>query len=719
MSRRAVHRWALLTCVAGAALLLGAGTATAPAPAPESGEIGQHVGRILSREHYRRMPLNDAVSLQFLKLYLELLDYNRMLFLQSDVDEFEQKYATMLDDETMRGNVQPGFDVFARYVRRVEERMAMVQELLKEDFTFTEDERITLDRHEAPWATTEDEVRRLWRQRVKHDVLQEKLNGKKLAEAKSVVARRYARFLRSVHEEDADSVLQLYLTALAHAYDPHSDYLPQTELNSFAINMKLSLVGIGAVLSSEDGYAKVIAIVPGGPADIDKRLKVNDRITGVGQGDGPLVDVVDMKLGKAVEMIRGEKNTVVRLQVIPADATDPSVRTEIRLKRDEIKLTESEAKAKLYERTDASGKPLKLGYIELPSFYADVQQSADSKSTTRDVSRLIERLQAQKMDGLVLDLRRNGGGILGEAIALSGLFIKRGPVVQVKDSRGNVSVLSDDDSRLMYDGPLVVLVSHISASASEILAAALQDYGRAVIVGEQSTFGKGTVQKVEELSRLLSRGRGSAPAGGALKITTQKFYRISGGSTQYRGVLPDVRLPSELDYAEHNEASLKNALAYDEVSPAGYRPVNSVTPFLAGLRRRSQDRIAQDPEFEYVRDDMARLKARLEDKSMSLNEARREQQQKADKERVAARKQERAARKTPPPVVTEITLGSLNGSPTNSPALTQKVIEEARSNQKEDGDPETKSDSRVDPELNEGLNILCDLIELSLKAGAK
>ena len=680
----------------------------APTPSTNSGQVGVLVGKILSREHYRQLPLNDAVSAQFLKLYLESLDYNRMVFLQSDVDEF-QKYATILDDETLRGNVQPGFDIFARYLQRVEQRMALIQELLKEDFTFEEEENIVLDRHEAIWPASDEELRKLWRQRVGYEVLLEKLNGKKLAEAKAIVGRRYTRFLHSVHEEDADSVMQRYLTSLARAYDPHSDYMSQSELEQFAISMKLSLVGIGAVLSWEDGYAKVIAIVPGGPADLDKRLKVNDRITGVGQGDGPLVDVVDMKLNKAVEMIRGEKNTPVRIQVIPAGATDPSTRAEIKLKRDEIKLTESEAKAKLIEHKDANGNTQRIGYIDLPSFYGDQQTG---KSTTRDVAGLIGRLKSQKIDGLILDLRRNGGGILGEAIGLTGLFIKRGPVVQIKDSHGAISVLPDDDASVMYDGPMVVLVSHVSASASEILAAALQDYGRAVIVGEQSTFGKGTVQRVEELERFLPP---NTPKGGALKITTQKFYRISGGSTQYKGVLSDVQLPSELDYAKYNEASLKNALSYDDVPQAAYVPVNAVASSLPALRKRSQERIAKDPEYDYIRDDMARMKARLDEKSVSLNEVKRRQQQKADKDRYAQRKRERAERKVPPLQVTEITLQSISQGSTNAPALTRKVLDDARAILDENSDDETRKDPLVDPEFDEGLNVMSDLIELSHK----
>ncbi len=687
-----------------------------PIPTEDSGKIGFVVGQLLSREHYRRQPLNNTISQQFLKLYLDDLDYNHLMLLESDIQEFQKKYALILDDEILRGNVQPGFEIFDRYIQRVEERIVMIQKLLKEDFSFNHDESIVLDRRDAPWPKNAEEACSVWRQRIKYELLQEILNKKKLSEASDIVLKRYTRLLRTLHEEDSESVVQFYLSALAHAYDPHSDYLSSSELNNFTISMKLSLVGIGALLSSDDGYAKVIAIVPGSPADLDKRLKVNARITAVGQGDGPLVDVVDMKLSKAVEMIRGEKNTFVRLQVIPPDTSDSSTRVEIKLKRNEIKLTETEAKAKLIKLKDEYGKLHCLGYIELPAFYSDGNDGSNSKSTTRDISRLIKKLKSQKCEGLLLDLRRNGGGLLGEAISLTGLFIKKGPIVQIKDSWGRIHVLNDENSDMLYTEPLVVLVNRLSASASEILAAALQDYGRAVIVGEGSTFGKGTVQKVEELRHYIFVKNDHSLLEGALKVTTQKFYRVSGGSTQYRGVISDIQLPSVLDYLKINEAAFKNALPYDEVPRADYVPGNALASFLSVLRQRSKNRIMHDPEFNYIQEDIVRLKERLNGKSVSLNESKRIREKEIEAGRIKKRNTERASRKVSAPEIMEITLELLDAPSSHAPALTQKVIKAAKANFEENDDDLMSKDSSVDPEFNEGLNILSDLIELSPKS---
>jgi carboxyl-terminal processing protease len=680
----------------------------APVPHPDSGEVAFLVGKILANEHYRQQPLDDSVSREFLKLFLNDVDYNHIMFLQSDIDEF-QKLATKLDDEIQGRNVKPAYDIFARYAQRVEQRVAWAKEFLKEKHTFDGNDEFLLDRRDAPWPATEEESRQLWRQRVRFDILQERLNKKKAEEISDIVGKRYDRLLKTVQEEDANFVLELYLSALAHAYDPHSEYFPPTELDNFAITMKLSLVGIGALLTSEEGYPKVTSIVAGGPADLDKRLKINDRIAAVAQGDGTFVDVLDMKLNKAVELIRGEKGSEVRLLVIPADATDPSVRKEIRLKRGEIKLTEAEAKGKLIQKEDAQHKTQRLGYIELPSFYADMSSGPDSKSTTRDVARIIEKLKSEKIDGLILDLRRNGGGSLPEAINLTGLFIKSGPILQVKNARGHVKVLNDEDPGIVYDGPLIVLVSHISASASEILAAALQDYGRAVIVGDQGTFGKGTVQKVEELNRYLGEDRKA----GALKLTTQKFYRVRGGSTQYKGVIPDVQWPSDLDYLKINEATLKNPLPYDEVSAATFTPFNRVATLVPDLKKRSQERIQKDPEFVYIREDIERLKTQLEDKTASLNEAKRLEEKKTNLDRISKRKKEREGKTANNWKVTEITLDSLDANGTKTPSLTRKDLENARART---GELIEDADSDLKAQENEAFYILSDLVDLTRAA---
>lgn len=714
MTRRlqAILAFALAALVARA---VAVSSEAPPRPTIDDSRIAGAVGKILAQEHFRRHALDDEISKNWLTLYLDALDYTHLMFLESDIQEF-QKFATTLDDEVLRGNLLPGFEIYARYLRRVEQRVALVHDLLEEKLSFETNERYVKDRTEAPWPKDEEEARRIWRQRVKFEVLQEMLAKRKLADAIQIVGKRYDRLLRTVHEEDAESVLQIYLTSLAHAFDPHSDYMAPSEMETFAINMKLSLKGIGAVLGAEDGYAKILALVPGGPADLDKRLQVNDRIAGVAQGDGPMEDVVDMKLAKVVEKIRGEKGTDVRLLVIPAKSPDLSAHVEIRLRRDEIKLTEAEAKARLLERNDADGRVRRLGYLDIPTFYLDFEGTGKgSKSVTQDVRTLLERLRQKGAEGLVIDLRKNGGGALAEAVDLAGLFLKRGPVVQVGDASGRVRVLEDEDPAVVFEAPLVVLVSHISASAAEILAAVLQDYGRAVVVGGTSTFGKGTVQKIENLSRYYSRG-------GALKLTVQKFYRVSGGSTQYRGVIPDLQWPTPMDYLKIGEAALKYPLPYNEIAPAYYRPENRVALYLPELKRRFQARLAKDPEFAYVREDIERLKVQLADKTVSLNLAARQKERSENQARIEKREKERKGRTPSEWRTTEITLEDAPAEGAKA-ALTKKVLDQAAATLREEeapdlGDEEARAlgketASRADPEYDEGVRVLVDLVELS------
>jgi carboxyl-terminal processing protease len=557
---------------------------------------------------------------------------------------------------------------------------------------------------------------------VKYELLEERLSKEKPEEAISIITRRYDRLLRSMHESDSDSVLEIYLNALTQAYDPHTSYMSPPSMDNFNINMRLSLTGIGAVLRSEDGYAKIVGVVPGGPADLDKRLKVNDRIVSVAQGDGPMVDVVDMRLNKVVELIRGPKASTVRLKVIPADAPDSSSRVEIKIVRDEIKLTEKEAKAKIVEKKDADGKLLRLGYIDLPSFYADMKRDKNSKSSSRDVARLLEKLNAERIDGLVVDLRRNDGGSLPEAIALTGLFIRDGPVVQVKEggpaaNNPRIRVLRDEDSDVVYDGPMIVLVSHMSASAAEIFAAALQDYGRAVIVGDQNTFGKGTVQSVIDLDTLMMFKQSKQPTG-SLKLTTQKFYRISGGSTQAHGVTPDIHLLSRLDAQPIGESTMPSSLPYDEVPRSDYKKLAMTALYVPELKSRSAQRVSQDPEFKYVQEDVDRIKKQLEEKIVSLNEARREAEKKANTERLEARKKERQAHKAEPPKTIELTLETLDGKTNTVAALSSKVMEEVAHNSG-DGERKEPVEPAVDPYYEEGFRILIDYIDLMSVKTAK
>jgi carboxyl-terminal processing protease len=480
------------------------------------------------------------------------------------------------------------------------------------------------------------------------------------------------------------------------------------------------------MLRSEDGYAKIESLVVGGPAQVDGRLKIGDRITAVGQGQGDYVDVREMRLDKVVEMIRGKKGTHVRLLVIPSDAADPSKRKAVELVRDEIKLKDQEARADIISKKDGDGNPVKLGWLTLPSFYADMDRH--QKSTTRDVLALLKRLKKENIAGLVVDLRRNGGGSLEEAIALTGLFLKSGPIVQTKGSNNNIVVSSDPDPGITYTGPMVVLTSRQSASASEIFAAALQDYGRAVIVGDQNTFGKGTVQTILEIGRFTSLLGSRSPDDGALKLTIQKFYRVAGGSTQLHGVASDIVLPSLTDLPEFGEGALKNSLPYDEVPPARYSKWSDThSLFLDQLKHRSAERVQGTAEFHYVMEDVERLQQKLKDNRISLNEDVRRKEIQDDKLRKETRAKERLARHEEEPRIYRVTLDTVDKpnlqlimypgklAEAKAKGVPTKVAPEAAPDDQSEvvpPDDDTKEPT-IDPERDESLNILADLVDLS------
>ncbi|MDD5656473.1 MAG: carboxy terminal-processing peptidase, partial [Elusimicrobia bacterium] len=681
--------------------------------------VSQLVARIFEQTHYSHRPIDAALSRQWLRLYLDYFDYNHMVLSKSDVDEFTERYGDKLGDEIKDGNIAPAYEIFDRFLQRLESRKSLAEKIAASSPTFTADESIVVDRHELPWPAGEKEAAELWRLRVKYDILQERLSGTKPEEQVKTVLTRYDRLMRSYKEFDSSDVLQAYLSALARSYDPHSDYMAAAQAENFSISMRLSLVGIGAVLRSEDGYAKIVSLVPGGPAATDGRLKANDRIEAVGQGDGPLTDVVGMKLDRLVQLIRGEKGSTVRLRVVPAESTDVSSRTIISLVRDEIKLTDQEARAKIYTTPAswAAGRPARIGVINLPSFYADLKGASDAKSTTRDVQKLLGGLQRDGIDGLVLDLRQNGGGSLAEAISLTRVFINDGPVVQVKDTRGLVKVLRTPslEKDTTYQGPMAVLTSHASASASEILAAALQDYGRAVVIGNKSTYGKGTVQSVVELDQYMpSVMRAFKP--GSLKLTIQKFYRVTGGSTQDRGVIPDIRLPSMMDLMDITESALKNALPYDEITPAPFRRLDAVKPVLKRLTEDCAERVAASPEFDYIREDMERYKKQQADKTISLDENARRAEKKAEDDRLAARKAARLARKKPKLAEIDITLAAIDGVAPPAPPATSTATKAAAG--PADEDEEVKDPSAPDVALEESLRVVSDWIRLTTRQRA-
>src|SRR6266436_3059578 len=634
-------RFPLLTAITTVALI----SATPPALQAKSDaeQISVSVGRLLEEGHYTHQQLNAEMSQKFLRNYLELLDFSHLFFTQKDVDALTGKYGTALADDVLLGNLKPAYEIYDLYQKRVDERVGKIKELLKQPMDFKTDATVELRREKAPWPKDEAEADQLWNGRIASELLQEKLSEHPIEPGPQLVGRRYDRIARNVHEEDREEQVKLYLDALAQTYDPHSEYLSKADFKNFNIQMGLSLVGIGAMLRTEDGYAKIESLVTGGPAQVDGRLKVGDRITAVGQGQGEFVDVRDMRLDKVVEMIRGKKGTKVRLLAIPANASDPSQRKSVDLVRDEIKLKDQEARADIIIKKDENGNPVKLGWLTLPSFYADMDRH--SKSTTRDVLALLKRLKKENIGGLVIDLRRNGGGSLEEAISLTGLFLKSGPIVQTKGSNGSIRISSDPDPGIAYGGPLIVLTSRQGASASEIFAAALQDYGRAVIVGDKNTFGKGTVQTILPIGRFASLLGSRSDEDGALKLTIQKFYRVAGGSTQLHGVASDIVLPSLSDLPEFGEGALKNCLPYDEVPKARFTKWSDGRGlFIDELKRRSEARVQSNPEFKYVMEDMGRLRKRLDENRISLNEDTRKTELNEDKIRKETRAKERLAR---------------------------------------------------------------------------
>ncbi|PYJ28462.1 MAG: tail-specific protease [Verrucomicrobia bacterium] len=724
-------RLSLRRSLALCAILFTATIAAPPAMASSKETIAMSVGRLLEEGHYTRQKLNEEISNKFLQSYLEMLDFSHLFFTQKDVDELSDKYSSSMAGDVLLGNLKPAYDIYALYTKRVDDRAAKIKELLKQPIDFKSNTTVEMSRQKSSWPKDEAEADQLWRGRIANELLQEHLSEHPIEPAPQLVTRRYDRLGRTVHEQDKDEQMKLYLDALAQAYDPHSEYLSKADMKNFSINMGLSLVGIGAMLRSEDGYAKIESLVPGGPAQVDGRLKVGDKITAVAQGPAEFVDVREMRLDKVVEMIRGKKGTRVRLLAIPSDATDPSRRKNVELVRDEIKLKDQEARADIIIRKDENGEPIKLGWLTLPSFYADMDKH--QKSTTRDVLALLKRLKKENIAGLVVDLRRNGGGSLEEALSLTGLFLKSGPIVQTKDYNGYVRISSDPDNGIAYNGPLVVLTSRQSASASEIFAAALQDYGRAVIVGDKNTFGKGTVQTILPISRFASLLGSHSDEDGALKLTIQKFYRVAGGSTQLHGVASDIILPSLSDLPEFGESALKNALPYDEVTKAKYTKWSDThSLFIDQLRRRAEDRVKNDPEFHYVMEDMDRLRHKIDENRISLNEDVRKKEIADDKLRKETRSKERLARNQEEPRIYRVTLDTVDKPNLQLVMYPGKLAEAKKNGVAPKVDPEAAPDAdsdltgsgagsdgdnnkepAIDPERDEALNILADLVDFS------
>jgi carboxyl-terminal processing protease len=598
----------------------------------------QTLTKLLDELHYNHDAVRNSDYAQVIPDYMGELDGQRLFFLATDRAKFMEKDAKNVYYNTaFLGNIDVAYDMFYVYQTRVEDRISWIFEQLKKDFDFTAPDSYAADRSKAEWPTNAAAADELWGRRLKFELLQEILNKKSVDEAKTQVRKRYERMLKNLGEIEGIDLAEIYLSTIAKLYDPHSTYFSATTFEDFGIQMRLKLVGIGALLGLEDDICVVKEIVPGGPADLGRQLKPNDKIISVAEKGGEPVEIIGMKLRKIVDKIRGKKGTEVHIVVQPASSADSSARKEIVIVRDEVKLNSARARGAVFDVPGADGKPQPLGVITLPAFYNEGDEGdtdsnkSEKSSASKDVARLIETLKKENIQGLVLDLRHNGGGYLSEAIDLAGLFIQKGPVVQVKNFTGEIHVDSDNNAKIAYTGPLAVLVDRFSASASEIVTGALQNYGRAIVIGDSSTHGKGSVQQVIEMKQLTTQLARSPAKTGAAKFTIQKYYLPSGASTQLKGVVPDIVLPSINDYLKIGEADLPRALVWDQIPTSFFDGEPLDAKVLAPLRQGSLDRQSKLEEFAYLRKNVEWFKARQEQDqvSISLNlEAR--QKQKAD-----------------------------------------------------------------------------------------
>ncbi|PDT02475.1 tail-specific protease [Rhizobium chutanense] len=608
------------------------------APLKRQAQAAQLSAQFLSRYSYKPVPLDDALSQRIMDSFIKSLDPDRMLFLQTDVDRFMADRSE-IDDAIEKQDLKIPFAIFNAYEQRVVDRMTYARSLLKQGFDFSTQESFSVLRDKEPWPQSEAESNELWRKRVKNDWLRLKLGGKTDAAIRETLDKRYENSLERAYQFKSDDVFQSFMDSFATSVDPHTDYFGAAASADFNVSMKLSLFGIGAVLQERDDYTTIRELVPGGPAQLSGKLAVGDRITGVGQGkDGPIKEVVGTRLDEVVQMIRGKKGSVVRLDILPADAGADAAHRVVSLVRDKISL-DKQAARKTVLSVKAGDATRKIGIITLPVFYEDFEAKSkgdkDYKSASRDVAKLLGELNEEKVDSVLIDLRNNGGGSLDEAIDLTGLFIGNGPVVQQRGSDGKIAVRSADFAAPVWTGPMGVLINRGSASASEIFAAAIQDYGRGVIIGEPS-FGKGTVQTVVDLDQVVHN---SKPEFGELKVTISQFFRVNGGTTQLRGVTPDLSLPGLSDPTAFGETSYDNALPWAEIKPAKYTPDETIQTLLPALQSRHDARVKSDPDFQRLIKDIADLKAQRDKGVVSLNEAERRKEAAARENRFKSRAQ--------------------------------------------------------------------------------
>jgi carboxyl-terminal processing protease len=659
-------------------------------PEPQEAQVTPLVAEVLSRYHYKKLPVDEMLADKILDQYLKTLDPERLFFVQADIDRMMAERAK-LADAILSGDMTLPFAMFDRYELRVKERMAFARARLKEPFDFRRDESYPASRSKEPWVGTEAEMRELWRKRVKNDWLRLKLAGKDDKNIAAVLDKRYETIVKRIEQLKSTDVFQTFMNAYTTAVEPHTNYLSSRAAANFDISMRLSLVGIGASLVLIDEYTTIRELIPGGPAALSGQLQVGDRIVGVAQGEtGTMADVMGWRLDDTVALIRGTADSVVVLDVLPADAGPDGKHKRISLVRKTITLADQAAKGTVHSVAD-NGATRRIGVIALPSFYEDVsgrQRGAkDYRSATRDVAKLLGDFSKQKLDGVLIDLRNNGGGSLAEAIELTGLFIDKGPVVQQRNARGQITVGSDTEAGVAWDGPVAVLINRNSASASEIFAAAIQDYGRGFVFGERS-FGKGTVQTIVDLDKVNPDARTKR---GQLKMTIAQFFRINGGSTQLRGVTPDIAFPSLADAEPFGESSLDNAIPWSQVKPAEYPPAGDLRPLVKVLAQLHEARVKQDRTFQDLEEDIAMIKQLRSKNAISLNEATRRAERDADEARRKSREARSAARKSTLEATGKSTVAEVADSDTTDDGLqanertlaSQLAAEKSRKNAKD------------------------------------
>ncbi len=591
------------------------------------------ITNIISSHHYRKKPIDNSLSSSMYDAYLKSLDPNHSFFLNEDIQLFS-KYRYKLDDALLASDLKPAFNIFKIYRKRVKERINYSVSILENEFNFEINEDYLFDRRKLTWATTIEELNEVWRKRVKNDMLNLVLTGKGKTEIKDILRKRYQRIYTSTFQLNANDIFQTFVNSYTTSIEPHTSYFSPRTSENFDISMRLSLEGIGAVLRNENDYTLIQKIIPGGPADLSKKLHGKDKIIGIGQGhDGKIIDVIGWRLDDVVELIRGPKDTVLRLEIIPRKSASEDLSKIITLTRNKIKLEESASKSTVIDLPDLDKK---IGVIDIPTFYVDfaaqTRGDPDFRSTSKDVKKLITELMKKDVEGIVIDLRANGGGSLSESLALTGLFIEEGPVVQTKNSAGKINVNDDPDPSLFYAGPLAVLVDRNSASASEIFAGAIQDYQRGVIVGEP-TFGKGTVQNIIDLNHFIKNPKEDH---GKLKITVAQFFRISGGSNQNKGVIPDVIFPTAINIEDHGERSLENALPWEQVKPARYIKVGVPVKSYKEIQFLHEKRVGSDKIFKLLLEQIELAKKSNDKKTISLKESKR----KAERENLLDMKHE-------------------------------------------------------------------------------